>query len=318
MKNVFKFLVAIVVSSAVLTTSCKKDEDDPKLPEMGETKVVYVTGNSATISAKLVSEGDEYVSDEGVCYGTNPEPTIEDNTAEKSDYEDPDIAEIEDLSQGTTYYVRGFATSDAGTSYGQEISFTTTTPVVDNDGNEYPTVQIGEQIWMAENLRTTTYNDGSSIPNVTGEDEWSELSTPAYCWWENDIEEANDDWGAFYNFYAVKTGKLAPEGWHVATVEDWNELIEFIGENADKIKNDGSSTFGDYNETGFTAYMTGYRASGSGTFGRRGEWTRFWMYNAEELYGEYTFAKELVYESSAIEEGQNDMKMGFSVRCVKD
>ena len=86
--------------------------------------------------------------------------------------------------------------------------------ITDKDGNVYTSVTIGTQVWMVENLKTTKYNDGTPIPNVTDNTEWSNLTTPAYCWYDNDITKKNP-YGALYNGYAVRTGKLCPTGWHV-------------------------------------------------------------------------------------------------------
>jgi uncharacterized protein (TIGR02145 family) len=100
----------------------------------------------------------------------------------------------------------------------------------DADGNEYKTVKIGSQTWMAENLKTTKYNDGTKIPNVTDMYEWWELTTGAYCNNNNlDINAAT--YGRLYNWHAVNTGKLAPTGWHVATEEDWNTLLNYVKAN---------------------------------------------------------------------------------------
>ena len=82
----------------------------------------------------------------------------------------------------------------------------------DGDGNNYSVVQIGTQMWMEENLKTTKYNDGTNIPNVIDNDTWWNLSTPGYCWYYNDITNKNL-YGALYNWFTVNTDKLAPKGW---------------------------------------------------------------------------------------------------------
>ena len=88
--------------------------------------------------------------------------------------------------------------------------------MTDQDGNFYKTVTIGTQTWMAENLRTMKYNDGTNIPLVTSGIAWNNLNTGAYCNYNN---TTNSDtiatYGRLYNWYAVNTGKLAPKGWHV-------------------------------------------------------------------------------------------------------
>ena len=107
--------------------------------------------------------------------------------------------------------------------------------VTDIDGNVYTTVKIGNQIWTVENLRTTKYNDGTPIPNVKDDAEWSKLKTGAYCYSSDEAQNIERE-GALYNWYAVNDGKLAPEGWRVPTDEDWDTLKSFLissGYNAD-------------------------------------------------------------------------------------
>ena len=99
--------------------------------------------------------------------------------------------------------------------------------VVDVDGNIYKTIKFGTQVWMAENLRTTRYNDGSEIPHVTDKNIWEEQKTGAY---RNvkDSESNAATFGRFYNWYTIKTGKLAPIGWHVPTDKEWIILQEYL------------------------------------------------------------------------------------------
>ena len=144
------------------------------------------------------------------------------------------------------------------------------------DGNEYNTVQIGTQTWMTDNLKTTTYNDGTPIPNVTDGATWGALITPAYSWYNNDINN-KDPYGALYNWYAVETENLCPSGWHVPGDEEWKELEIFLGmtpEQADgiewrgmdqgtKLKNSSGWNGGiadkGTNIVGFNALPRGYR-----------------------------------------------------------
>jgi len=96
------------------------------------------------------------------------------------------------------------------------------------DGYTYGVVQIGEQVWFAENLRTTTYADGSDIPEVTGMSEWSGLSSGARCDYYNDASYVAT-YGRLYNWYAVDDARgLCPAGWHVPTDEEWTELENYI------------------------------------------------------------------------------------------
>ncbi|MFZ4572381.1 MAG: fibrobacter succinogenes major paralogous domain-containing protein [Bacteroidales bacterium] len=99
----------------------------------------------------------------------------------------------------------------------------------DVDGNLYHSVTIGTQVWMDENLKTTKYNDGSSIPLVTDSIAWINMTTPGYCWYHNNAAAYKNTYGALYNWYAVNTGKLAPTGWHVPTDAEWTILVAYLG-----------------------------------------------------------------------------------------
>ena len=99
----------------------------------------------------------------------------------------------------------------------------------DVDGNVYRTIRIGTQTWIAENLKTTRYNDGSEIPEVIDNSKWVTLRTGAYRWYNNDRNTYKNLYGALYNWYTVQTGKLCPSGWHVPGDEDWKQLEMELG-----------------------------------------------------------------------------------------
>jgi uncharacterized protein (TIGR02145 family) len=101
--------------------------------------------------------------------------------------------------------------------------------ITDKDGNVYTSVTIGTQTWMVENLKTTKYNDGTAIPNVTDFSAWRNLITPAYSWPYNDASTYKAAYGGIYNWYAVNTGKLCPTGWHVPANNEWNTLQTYLG-----------------------------------------------------------------------------------------
>jgi uncharacterized protein (TIGR02145 family) len=197
-----------------------------------------------------------------------------------------------------------------------------TESVIDQDGNNYKTIRIGSQIWMGENLRATKFNDGTSIPMVTDKDAWRILSTPAWCWYNNDTIYENT-YGALYNGYAVNTDKLCPNGWHVSTDADWTKLVEILGGKnvaGGKLKELGTNYWrapnsGATNESGFTALPGGTRyANGMFvTFNRIGYW---WTFSGSKvLNGRY---RSMSSTNSAVSRNYIDLKNGFSVRCVKD
>ena len=317
MKNLLKGLLSLALLSMVLV-GCNKDDDEDKTPKLSSPIAKYIGEDFATITAEVLDDAELVVREKGICWNTATNPTVDDNKVEYEKSYDQFQCEIEDLTKGTTYYAKAYVrTDDDKITYSSEVTFTTTEPVVDEDGNSYKTVIIGSQTWMAENLRTTKYNDGESIPNVTDEDTWSELETPAYSWWEND--NTKTDRGAYYNYYTVLTEKLAPTGWHVPTEEEWNTLIEFVGEKpGDKLKAGSFSDryFNGNAETHFYAWLEGYRASGSGTFGRGGEWVFYWY--LDKTTSDYTYAMRMEDDKPDVKKDFNSMQMGFHVRCIKD
>ena len=142
------------------------------------------------------------------------------------------------------------------------------------DGNTYNTIMIGTQTWMKENLKTTTFNDGTSIPLETDATKWAALTSSGYCYYNNDEATYKDTYGVLYNWYTVNTGKLCPSGWHIPIEADWTNLTTFLGgENGagGKLKESGTSHWinpnsGATNETKFTALPGGERVSVNGSF----------------------------------------------------
>ncbi len=196
--------------------------------------------------------------------------------------------------------------------------------VSDIDGNIYNTVKIGDQWWMTENLKTTKYNDGTSIPNVPDNTIWSNLSTDAFCWYNNDALTYKDTYGALYNWHTINTGKLCPTGWHVPTDVEWTTLTNYLeGEEVagGKLKDTGTTHWnspntGATNESGFTAFPGGYRYH-DGSFlnvGNHGYW-----WSATEGDSSGAWYRFLHHASADMGRNTSNFKKGgFSVRCVKD
>jgi uncharacterized protein (TIGR02145 family) len=201
--------------------------------------------------------------------------------------------------------------------------------IEDVDGNYYNTVKIGEQIWMAENLKTTRYNDGTDIPLVTDNTIWTHISTPAYCWYNNDVGSYKGTYGALYNWYAVSTttngGKnVCPSGWHVPSDAEWTTLTDYLGGVSvagGKLKETGTTHWyspntGATNETGFTALPGGIRDNASGGFYSVTYMGKWWSCTENSLA--YAWGRGTSYSSVSVSLGANDKPYGFSVRCVKD
>jgi len=199
--------------------------------------------------------------------------------------------------------------------------------VADKDGNIYKTVTIDTQFWMAENLKTTSYNDGTSIPLVIDSTAWINLIAPGYCWYKNNANLYKDTYGALYNWYAVNTGKLCPVGWHVPTDAEWTILTTYLGgENVagGKLKEAGtihwrSPNVGATNESFFTALPSGFRIIFPGTDRAIGFDIGLWSSTEGNMSG--AFGRYIDYNSGAIGNSRINYyskKYGFSVRCLKD
>ncbi len=191
--------------------------------------------------------------------------------------------------------------------------------VTDIDGNVYKTVKIGNQIWMAENLKTTRYNDGTPIPNVTDNNEWSNLTKGAYCYYDNDYSN-NAIYGKLYNWYAVNTDKLAPKGWHVPSYKEWQQLINYLGGESiagGKMKSTSyweSPNKGATNSSGFSGLPAGGRSS-DGTFFYIGYNGYFWS-STEGQGNSWLFYLNFNY--SYLYTYTQTKGSGLSVRCVKN
>ena len=194
--------------------------------------------------------------------------------------------------------------------------------VTDIEGNLYKTVKIGDQWWMAENLKVTRYRNGDSIPNVTDGDEWSNLSTGAYADYENTASNSAV-YGKLYNWYAVADSRnIAPAGWHVASYAEWTTLTTFLGGEAvagGKLKEKGTAHWqspneGATNETGFSA-LPGGRYHSGGSFDGLGSDGYCWSStaNSSNAWGCY-----MGYNFGGVDRNYFNQSSGFSVRCVRD
>jgi uncharacterized protein (TIGR02145 family) len=205
---------------------------------------------------------------------------------------------------------------------------TATPNIMDIDGNIYHTVTIGAQVWMVENLKTTRYNDGAVIPLVTDSAAWAALTTPGYCWYNNDSASNANPYGALYNCYVVNTGKLAPAGWHVPTDAEWTVLTTYLGGDSvagGPLKETGTTHWqspntGATNATGFSALPGGYRYSYGTLFNNVGSYGDWWSSTAAGAAGgEPGSWNRIMYNDNAsVSRGNFFNTSGFSVRCVRD
>jgi uncharacterized protein (TIGR02145 family) len=287
--------------------------------------VSNITQTGATCSSKVTSEGSSPVTARGVCWSTSHLPVVTGSHTTDGSGSGAFTSSITGLSPGTQYYVRAYATNAVGTSYGSETGFMTQVPatVTDIDGNVYHIITLGTQVWMIENLKTTRFNDGSSIPLVTDPNAWGNLTNAGYCWFNNDEATYKDTYGAMYNFYAATSGNLAPVGWHVPTDADWTVLTDYLGGLAvagGKMKEAGTSHWmypntGADNSSGFTALPGGYR-NYIGIFYHLQMDGYYWTSTPASGYG---YLRYFYYNSAAVVSRNNGgLTDGFSVRCLKN
>jgi len=221
--------------------------------------------------------------------------------------------------------------------------------VTDVDGNVYKTVKIGDQLWMAENLKVTHYRNGDEIPNITNEEEWYNLnSIGAYCSYNNS-DSNKSVYGLLYNGYAVQDKRgLAPKGWHIPTDEEWMTLEKNLGVDESELQKYGFRTgdiggrlkskgteywrepnSGATNETGFSALPGGCRESLDGIFKYMTRIACFWTCTgcSERKSGgrilkldknKHSWFRQIRFDRASINRFSNRNIEGYSVRCVKD
>ena len=330
MKRFLKITTVVFVSASLLAiiNSCK-EEKELIVPVLTTSEVLSITLTGATSGGNITNEGGSDVTARGVCWSTDENPTIALVKTNDGRGTGSFSSTLSGLTTNTKYYVRAYATNKAGTGYGNEISFITQSrnnisfnpdltysSLLDIEGNEYKTIQIGNQTWMAENLRTTKYNDGSSIPEVNDNISWLNLTTAAYCWYDNDISR-KDIYGALYNWHTVTSGNLCPAGWHVPKNEEWTVLTAYLGGESvagGKLKETGTAHWNPNtdatNESGFTALPGGMRGNG-GVFFDLGYYGGYWWSATEN------WSRTIYCRSTEINSHFDLNTTGFSVRCVK-
>jgi uncharacterized protein (TIGR02145 family) len=193
--------------------------------------------------------------------------------------------------------------------------------VIDIDGNVYSTIIIGDQVWMAENLKVTRFRNGDPIPNVKDSIEWTECTSSAHCDYNNDAGNSLI-YGKLYNGYCLFDSRnLAPKGWHLPSDEEWTKLVDFLGGSriaGDKLKEinphhwiDATAT----NESGFTG-LPGGKRNENGSFTEARDCGYWW--STSQKSDTTTYARGLYFYYSGVARGYSKKTVGFSIRCIKD
>lgn len=326
MKSTLKIARSILLLSLIYFISCKKEPEPPVVTTIQVTAVSYTTAISG---GNVTSQGGDYVTGRGICWNTsaNPEIMINGWTKESGTLGTYESMLVE-LTPNTTYFVRAYAENVTGMGYGSDVSFSTKEygNVTDVDGNIYKTAEIGTQVWMAENLKTTKYQNGDLIGTTTPITlDISGQITPKYQWDNYNGTESNvQTYGRLYTWYAVTDNRgVCPSGWHIPTNIDLENLTTFLGGimvAGGKLKESGtlhwlSPIIFATNESGFSA-LPGTDRSNVGTFQSNGYSSKFWT--SDELNETNSLYWSLSDKNNYVSIANTYKSNGLSVRCIKD
>ncbi len=305
------------------------------LPTVIINSINSITTNNAIAYGNVTNQGSSSVTAKGFKYFTTPNYGGGWQTVSVGTGLGTFSKTINSLQPNTTYYISAYATNSFGTAFSNEISFTTSNTsatVTDIDGNVYNTVTIGSQVWMVENLKVSKYRDGTSIPNVTDNTQWLNLTTGAYCYLNNDAGY-NDVYGKLYNWYSVNDARgLAPTGWHIPSYSEIQTLANYLGGTwvdssqiylniGGKLKSTSSlwnyPNVGADNSSGFSALPSAFRSETDGFYLLLGSNASFWTSSQ--------FASDKASDYSLPRGSTNfglhnfwNKKAGLAIRCIKD
>ncbi len=315
------------------------------IPALTSTAITDITATSAQSGGDISSDGGSPVTARGVCWNTTGTPTTDDDHTTDGSGTGNFTSNLSGLTEWTIYYVRAYATNEAGTAYGEELTFKASSTVTDYEGNEYNTIKIGNQVWMAENLKSTCYADGTPLVDGTSAGDITGDYTTKYCFSYAGNESNADIYGKLYTWAAVMNDAassdaiqsgvqgVCPAGWHVPSDSEWKELEMYLGmsqSEADSYGNRGTDEGGKLketgtahwisgsfatNESGFTALPGGSR-SGDGSFSGISYSTYFW--SATENSTSHSWYRKLGFDHSKIIRYANEKNNGYSVRCIRD
>lgn len=348
-----------------LLDSSGVNENNAILPVVNIDAVNDVTSTTAVCRSRVSASGGAEVTARGICWSTSPSPTVNDSHTTDDNGIGGFVSNMTGLTPGTNYYVRAYAINSVGISYSAPQIFSTTysasagnnlvlidaqscpgnDSLTDYDGNTYHTVQIGQQCWMKENLRTTHYSDGTYIGYGYGTSESIPLRYPPA-----DHLGLIPFIGYFYNWAAVMHNDtssttnpsgvqgVCPNGWHLPSYAEWTQLTTYVNSiNQYQCSPDSNSiiwalvspsawcssfpfylcgtnnTVIDYNATGFSAYLAGYFST---YFYGYNQVAYFWTSTQNTTNTAHIFKLSCTY--SHVNFSDLNIEQGASVRCLRD
>jgi uncharacterized protein (TIGR02145 family) len=318
-------------------------------PTVTTNNVTTFTATTATCGGNVTNNGGATITERGVCWSTSTNPTLNDSYKAYGSGAGSFSFNISGLADNTTYYVKAYATYSGGTVYGDLKTFTTSSftcgnSTTDYDGNSYNTVQIGQQCWMKENLRTTHYADGTVISDGGSSGSW----TIGHYYNYSSSSIVLSSRGYLYNWLAVMHGAesssanpsgvqgICPDGWHVPSDAEWTQLEDYVGSQSQYCcsnstnfiakalaSNSGWSTSSwtcavgndqtSNNATGFSAVPAGCFLS---SFCYVGNCASFW--SSTQYSSEAAYSRSLWYDVSQVNWNGESKSFGRSVRCLRD
>ena len=320
-----------------LLSACGGKEDPVPVPVLETLPVDRIEPESAMGGGRIISDGDDLVTEKGLVWSRSPDPTLSDKHSSEGMGANTYQSQINNLSPNTTYFVRAYAINSHGVGYGNEVIFTSHPPnIYDIDGNKYHIKSFGEQVWMTENLYVSRLRDGTPIEQIHSNTQWFQATEPAYSYYNKDEAANKLLYGALYNWVAVESGKLCPVGWRVPADADWLTLEVYLGMSVDdlllfdwrgELTNSGgvmksrgtelwlSPNVGATNSSEFNGLPGGYRDL-YGSYRDVGRYARWWT--STEMDSLMAISRRLNHLRNTVFRGQSIKRNGYAVRCIKE
>jgi uncharacterized protein (TIGR02145 family) len=323
----------IIISFTLI--SCKK-ESNIVLPTLKAYSPLFISSSTATVGFKIESKGGSKILDCGIYIGlsANPETTgtkllVASDTPTVAIDTGTFVFQVNGLIAGTQFYMKAYAKNSKGDGLSDQVTFTAPAKIKDYDNNAYETVTIVNQMWMAENLKATHFQNGDPLGTTTVSTfDISGESTPKYQWSYNGDDGTAAVFGKLYTYYAIiDSGKICPSGWHVPTDADWMTLENTLGGYTiagSSLKESGNAhwlspyNIDATNVSCFKALPGGYRNSTSGAngFSFIGNYGYWW--SSTEGDASNAWIRSLFVQSAQLSRNSFSKKGGASIRCLKD